>query len=93
MTEESTYTPGPDIPLEKTNVTQDTPFDRLEARIDTLIQRYEQMQTEHGSCGQRLAELEERIRQLETQLEELEQQRSEMRSRLDGMIEKLSRFS
>jgi len=90
MTDESTTLGNATIPVEEARTDQETPFDRLESRIDTLIERYERLVGEHNQCGERLAEQEGRIRDLEAQLEK---QRSEIRARLDTMIEKLSRFS
>ncbi|UCG11665.1 MAG: cell division protein ZapB [Deltaproteobacteria bacterium] len=84
--------PDAAMAAEHENVSQETPFDRLEARIDALLERYEQLQSEHNVCGQKLAEREAHIRQLEAQLEDLEQQRLEVRGRLDALIDKLSRF-
>jgi len=93
MTDESTTLGNATIPVEEARTDQETPFDRLESRIDTLIERYERLVGEHNQCGERLAEQEGRIRDLEAQLEKSEKQRSEIRARLDTMIEKLSRFS
>lgn len=72
---------------------EETPFDRLESRIDILIESYERLRSEHSNCGEQLAAKGARIRELEAQLENLEKQRSEVRSRLDALIEKLGRFS
>jgi len=93
MTDESTTLGNATIPVEEARTDQETPFDRLESRIDTLIERYERLVGEHNQCGERLAEQEGRIRDLEAQLEKSERQRSEIRARLDTLIEKLSRFS
>ena len=93
MTDESTTLGDATIPVEEARADQETPFDRLESRIDTLIERYERLVGEHNQCGERLAEQEARIRDLEAQLEKSERQRSEIRARLDTLIEKLSRFS
>jgi len=93
MTDESTTLVDATIPVEEARADQETPFDRLESRIDTLIERYERLVGEHNQCGERLAEQEGRIRDLEAQLEKSERQRSEIRARLDTLIEKLSRFS
>ncbi|MGD8504605.1 MAG: cell division protein ZapB [Syntrophobacterales bacterium] len=93
MSEEHTDIRGANIAMEETSDSQDTPFDRLEARIDALIQRYEQLQSEHNRCGEELAAKEVRIRELEAKLEHSEHQTSEVRSRLDALIDKLSRFS
>ena len=93
MTDESTTLGDATIPVEEARADQETPFDRLESRIDTLIERYERLVGEHNQCGERLAEQEGRIRDLEAQLEKSERQRSEIRARLDTLIEKLSRFS
>jgi len=81
---------------EETRANQETPFDRLETRIDTLIDRYERLVSEHNQCGEKLTSQEAqeaRIRELEAKLEQSEQQTSEVRTRLDTLIEKLNRFS
>jgi uncharacterized coiled-coil protein SlyX len=93
MVEENTTIGNATLPVEEAITDQDTPFDRLESRIDILIERYERLVGEHNQCGERLAEQEVRIRELEAKLEQSEQQRSEIRARLDTLIEKLSRFS
>ena len=93
MTDESTTLGDATIPVEEARADQETPFDRLESRIDTLIERYERLVGEHNQCGERLAEQEERIRALEATLERSEKQRSEIRARLDTLIEKLNRYS
>ena len=93
MGEENTTIGNATIPVEEAITDQETPFDRLESRIDTLIERYERLVGEHNQCGERLAEQEGRIRELEAKLEKSEKQRSEIRARLDTLIEKLSRFS
>ena len=93
MGEENTTIGNGTIPVEEMRTDQETPFDRLESRIDTLIERYERLVGEHNQCGERLGEQEERIRELEAKLQRSEKQRSEIRARLDTLIEKLSRFS
>ena len=93
MGEENSTIGNVTIPVEEVKSDQETPFDRLESRIDILIERYERLAGEHNQCGARLAEQEVRIRELEVKLEQSEQQRSEIRARLDTLIEKLSRFS
>ena len=93
MGEENNTIANATIPVEEARTDQETPFDRLESRIDTLIERYERLVGEHNQCGERLAEQEGRIRELEAKLEKSEKQRSEIRGRLDTLIEKLSRFS
>ena len=93
MGEENTTIGNATIPVEEAITDQETPFDRLESRIDTLIERYERLVGEHNQCGERLAEQEGRIRDLTAKLEKSEKQRSEIRARLDTLIEKLSRFS
>ena len=93
MGEENTTSGNATIPVEEAITDQETPFDRLESRIDTLIERYERLLGEHNQCGERLAEQEGRIRDLTAKLEKSEKQRSEIRARLDTLIEKLSRFS
>ena len=93
MGEENTTIGNGTIPVEEVRTDQETPFDRLESRIDTLIERYERLVGEHNQCGERLAEQEGRIRELEAKLQRSEKQRSEIRARLDTLIEKLSRFS
>lgn len=93
MGEENRTIGNATIPVEEARTDQETPFDRLESRIDVLIERYERLVGEHNQCGARLAEQESRIRELEANLEQSEQQRSEIRARLDTLIEKLSRFS
>jgi chromosome segregation ATPase len=92
MGEENTHIPGA-ITVEETGTSQETPFDRLEERIDTLIERYEQLLGEHNRYSEELAIRETRIRELEVQLEQSEQQRLEARNRLDALIDKLARFS
>ncbi len=93
MSEEYTEIQGDTITLDETGTDQETPFDRLEERIDALIERYEQLRGEHNSSGERLAASEARIRELEAQLEKSEQRKLEAGSRLDALIEKLDRFS
>ena len=93
MAEESTKIGGTTITFDETGTDQETPFDRLEERIDALIERYEQLLDEHNRCGGKLAIGEARILQLEAQLEKSEQQRLEVRSRLDALIDKLGRCS
>ena len=93
MGEENTTIGNATIPVEEARTDQETPFDRLESRIDTLIERYERLVGEHNQCGERLAEQEGRIRDLTAKLEKSEKQRSEIRARLDTLIEKLNRFS
>jgi chromosome segregation ATPase len=93
MGEENTNIGNATLSVEEARTDQETPFDRLESRIDILIERYERLLGEHNQCGTRLAEQEVRIRELEAKLEQSEQQRSEIRARLDTLIEKLSRFS
>ncbi len=93
MGEENSTIGNATIPVEEARTDQETPFDRLESRIDTLIERYERLVGEHNQCGERLAEQEGQIRDLEAKLEKSEKQRSEIRARLDTLIEKLSRFS
>ena len=82
-----------DETVEETRANQETPFDRLETRIDTLIDRYERLASEHNQCGEQLTVQEARIRDLEAKLEQSEQKTSEVRTRLDTLIEKLNRFS
>ncbi|MBW1981431.1 MAG: cell division protein ZapB [Deltaproteobacteria bacterium] len=74
-------------------VQEESPFDRLEKRIDVLIERYEQLREENSACKVQLAEKEDLIQKLEGQMRDLEQQKSEVRSRLDSLIDKLNRFS
>ena len=93
MDEENTTFRSDTIDVEETRANQETPFDRLESRIDTLIDRYERLVSEHNQCGENLAAQEARIRELEAKLEQSEQQRMEVRTRLDTLIEKLGRFS
>ena len=93
MAEENTYVEGATITVDETKTDQEAPFDRLEERIDALIERYEQLQDEHNRCGVELTAREARIRELEAKLEQSEQQRSEFRGRLDALIDKLGRFS
>ena len=93
MAEESTTIGNATIPAEEARTEHETPFDRLESRIDALIERYEILLGEHNQCGKRLTEQEGRIRDLEAKLEKSERQRSEIRARLDTLIEKLNRFS
>ena len=97
MDEENTTFQGTTIDMDETveeaRADQETPFDRLETRIDTLIGRYERLASEHNQCGEKLTVQEARIRELEAKLEQSEQQTSEVRTRLDTLIEKLNRFS
>ena len=93
MEEESTSMGNATVPAEEARTDQDSPFDRLESLIDTLIERYERLVGEHNQCGERLSAQDVRILDLEARLEQSEQQRSEIRARLDKLIEKLSRFS
>ena len=93
MGEQNTDIPGATIAVEETTTNREAPFDRLEERIDALIERYEQLLGEHNRCGEELAAKEARIRELEEQLQQSEQQRSQVRSRLDAMIDKLNRFA
>ena len=93
MDEENTTFRSDTIDMEEAIANQETPFDRLESRIDTLIDRYERLVSEHNRCGENLAVQEARIRELEAKLQQSEQQRSEVRTRLDTLIEKLGRFS
>ena len=93
MDEENTTFQGATIDMDEAPVEQETPFDRLESRIDTLIEKYEQLVSVHSQCEEKMAGLEARIRELESKLGNSEQQRSEIRTRLDAMIDKLGRFS
>lgn len=93
MDEENTTFQGATIAVEEETAEQDTPFDRLESRIDTLIEKYEQLVSVHSQCEEKMAGQEARIRELEGKLGNSEQQRSEIRTRLDALINKLSRFS
>ena len=93
MDEENTTLQGATIAMEETPAEQETPFDRLESRIDTLIEKYEQLVSVHSQCEEKMAGQEARIRELEVKLGNSEQQRSEIRTRLDALIEKLGRFS
>jgi chromosome segregation ATPase len=72
---------------------QDSPFDRLEAKIDALIARYEDIQKTYQECSLQLAERDSRVRQLEGDLRSLEEQKTEVRRRLDALIEKLTEVS
>jgi len=72
---------------------QDSPFDRLEAKIEALIARYEDIQKSYRECSLQLAERDVRVRQLEEEIQSLEGQRAEVRRRLDALIEKLAEFS
>jgi len=93
MDEENTTFQGATIAMEEAPSEQEAPFDRLEARIDTLIEKYEQLVSVHSQCEEKMAGQEARIRELESKLGNSEQQRSEIRTRLDAMIDKLGRFS
>jgi uncharacterized coiled-coil protein SlyX len=93
MDEENTTFQGATIAVEEATAEQETPFDRLESRIDTLIEKYEQLVSVHSQCEENMAGQEARIRELEVKLGNSEQQRSEIRTRLDALINKLSRFS
>ncbi len=88
MDEENTTFQGATITVEEA-----TPFDQLESRIDTLIEKYEQLVSVHSQCEEKMAGQEARIRELEVKLGNSEQQSSEIRTRLDALINKLSRFS
>jgi len=72
---------------------QESPFDRLETKINSLIERYEGLQSDYRECSHQLAERDTRIRQLEEQVRSLEQQRAEARRRLDGLIERITQIS
>ena len=93
MDEETTTFEGATIAIEETTAEQETPFDRLESRIDALIEKYEQLVSVHSSCEEKIAGQEARIRELESKLGNSEHQRSEIRTRLDALIDKLGRFS
>ena len=93
MDEENTTFQGATIAMEEATAEQDTPFDRLESRIDALIEKYEQLVSVHSQCEEKMAGQEARIRELESKLGNSEQQRSEIRTRLDALIDKLGRFS
>jgi uncharacterized coiled-coil protein SlyX len=93
MDEENTSFQGATMAIEEATAEQETPFDRLESRIDTLIEKYEQLVSVHNQCEEKMAGQEARIRELESKLGNSEQQRSEIRTRLDALIEKLGRFS
>ena len=51
MGEENTHIEGETITVDQTTTDQEAPFDRLEERIDALIERYEQLLGEHNRCG------------------------------------------
>ena len=72
---------------------QDSPFDRLEGKINSLIERYQGLQKEYRESSLQLAEREARIQHLEEQVRKLEEQRAEARRRLDGLIERLTRIA
>lgn len=72
---------------------RESPFDHLETKINSLIERYEGLQRHYQDCSHQLAEREARIRQLEEQVRSLEQQRAEARRRLDGLIERITQIS
>ena len=72
---------------------QGSSFDRLEAKIDALILRYEDLQKHYRECSLQLAERDSRVRQLEEEIRGLEEQRTEVRRRLDALIEKLAELS
>lgn len=72
---------------------QESPFDQLETKINSLIDRYEGLQRDYQDCSHQLAERETRIRELEEQIRSLEQQRAEARRRLDGLIERITQIS
>ncbi len=93
MDEENTTFQGATIAVEEATAEQETPFDRLESRIDTLIEKYEQLVSVHSQCEEKMAGQEASIRELEVKLGNSEQQSSEIRTRLDALINKLSRFS
>ena len=93
MDEENTTFQGATIAVEEATAEQETPFDQLESRIDTLIEKYEQLVSVHSQCEEKMAGQEARIRELEVKLGNSEQQSSEIRTRLDALINKLSRFS
>ena len=93
MDEENTTFQGTTIAMEEATAEQETPFDRLESRIDALIEKYEQLVSVHSQCEEKMAGQESRIRELESKLGNSEQQRSEIRTGLDALIDKLGRFS
>ncbi len=93
MDEENTTFQGATIAVEEATDGQETAFDRLESRIDTLIEKYEQLVSVHSQCEEKMAGQEARFRELEVKLGNSEQQSSEIRTRLDALINKLSRFS
>ena len=93
MDEENTTFQGATIAVEEATAEEETPFDQLESRIDTLIEKYEQLVSAHSQCEEKMAGQEARIRELEVKLGNSEQQSSEIRTRLDALINKLSRFS
>ena len=93
MTEETTSVQGLMTAADESSPVEETPFDRLEAKIDALIERYEQLRTEHQGCCEQLAEREARIRELEEQVQRLEELRTQARSRLDTLIGKLNHYS
>jgi chromosome segregation ATPase len=72
---------------------QDSAFDRLEAKIEALIARYEDIQKNYRACSLQVEERDSRVRQLEEEIRALEEQRAEVRRRLDALIEKLTEFS
>ena len=88
---------GPETSLVRTREGEEegaeSPFDRLETKINSLIVRYEGLQSDYRECSHQLAERETRIRQLEEQVRSLEQQRAEARRRLDGLIERITQIS
>jgi predicted nucleic acid-binding Zn-ribbon protein len=93
VADQNTHIRGAAMAFDETSTDQETPFDRLEERIDALIERYEKLLGEHNRCGEELEAKEARIRELEAQLEKSEQRTLQIRTRLDALIDKLSRFS
>jgi uncharacterized coiled-coil protein SlyX len=73
MDEENTTFQGATIAMEEATAEQDTPFDRLESRIDALIEKYEQLVSVHSQCEEKMAGQEARIRELESKLGNSEQ--------------------
>jgi chromosome segregation ATPase len=72
---------------------QESPFDQLEMKINSLIERFAGLQRDYRDCSHQLADREARIRQLEEQVRSLEQQRAQARRRLDGLIERITQVS
>ncbi len=64
-------------------------FEKLEARIDRVLEKDRESRGKITELEQLLAERDERIRSLEKRIGDLESEKEEIRHRLDSIIEKL----